>query len=292
MPQERRRWPLREVTAGRDSTARAARARGQHERHGHEHGTAQSDAPGRLARGFERAGEDVADDREGGRPTQSAQHAVGEEPPQRQAGRSRDERRERPQDPHKAADQHGPAAVPAEEVLDALHVLGADPKPGAVGIEERPSQPPAEPEADEVSRHGSEPDQGDHGRQRNVAALRHDAAHHDRRLAGYEQANEGSRLEEGERGHGQIGPLTERAGGAGEAGGRIGKVNWAQPPQRQYEQGARGGRGGDRNPAAGPDHAAALPGTGVGPGAERRTGSRPAANPSPVTTSPAAMSKK
>ena len=139
MPQERRRWPLREDTAGRNSTARAARARGQHERHGHEHGTAQSDAPGRLARAFERAGEGVTDDRECGGPSQGAQNAVGEEPPQRQARSPRDERRERPQDAHEAPDQHGPAAVAGEKALDALHVLGADPKPGAVRVQEGPS---------------------------------------------------------------------------------------------------------------------------------------------------------
>ena len=110
-----------------------------------------------------------------------------------------------------------------EEALDAREPGGAEADAGAVALEERASQPPAEQEADGVpgdGRGGGERDDREH---RGVAALGRDAAGEQDQLAVDEPAEQQAALEEDQAGDRGVDPGVERAGRVGERAGEVGQ---------------------------------------------------------------------
>src|SRR3954447_17644804 len=93
----------------------------------------EGDAGGVAAGALERLREAVYDERERGRPPEGADGGGGEELPEREAGRTGDERCQRSKEPDETHDENHLRAVAVEEPFDPVDELAADPQARAVG---------------------------------------------------------------------------------------------------------------------------------------------------------------
>ncbi len=109
-----------------------------------------------------------------------------------------------------------------EEAVDAGELRRAEARRGAVELDERAPEPPAEQEAHRVTGDRRGRGQRDDEQQRGVAALGRHAADEQHQLAVDDEADERAGLEEDQRRDGEVDPAAQRTRGVGERAGQVG----------------------------------------------------------------------